>query len=1236
MEAVVDTTGSSSVASQGFGRAALSDQCTFASVFSRHPAELFAEQMLSIDDFSNDAISSLCELLPHEASSRQSATGSAFGTGCWIQGSRWGLRRNNRLFPFVTRVLNAVVRQTASDHVWTSVVVFFNVQTAKHRDANNGPEPNLLVPVGTFSGGQVFVLDGTGQDSAVFDGVEYKGRLLDPFCQPCFLPARDFEHFTLPWAGHRVMIVAFSIAPSGVLGMEDARQLSCLGFELPARLLRETGVPAPVADVSNPLGPVALELFADPPLVTAALRARHVHAVAFHHRPRGGRVPVCRLDPKVALQADLLLDRLSRRQAALLFAIVPPPGGKSDDLGTFVLRAIRACLQVRLPFCVGMPSRSRRWASSEWLHLRACCGCFEVDLCMWGAERVLSVTFLHNVPAFASLSRRCDNSHTHLPWSRDEPPAQVTRFLPSGFCDAFAEVALPFLHSAIADLPLRVASAATEGSFRPSKFPPLVPEFRAVYRIRVPSPVELPAKVPPDGLPGFPHVASGSVLLSGGRALSAAVHQLRGGEAPEQQREELQQPDVLCPGEHSAMVEPRRVVYYALPWNVQGFVDAALQCKHPCDTFACSDTAIKETVDWIASSSPSEVCAFRAGQLKRFLHLASGLAKEEKALHASLHPEVRAVLRGKRVLLFQALLHEAGIQDKHLVKEMLNGFSLVGEVPASGQFPPLYTPASISPEELRLLAPWVRGRLNAQRGGRDVQVEQSVADEASLQASDGSGWLLGPFSEEELDRFFPDGWVPSRRFGIDQGRKVRGIADLSASMVNSSCGTNDKLTLQDIDVIVDIARAFGHAVARFAPTSLQGISGRAMDLKSAYKQLAIDPAHGWAAILAVWNPKLERFEYYRFTTLPFGSIHAVGAFNRVAKGVRQILVKVFRLVVSNFYDDFCHLELDCLVETSHELALAVMQLLGWSVANDEHKALPFAKLFTILGVQLDLNEACRGLLRVANKEGRVAAILELVEKICQEGTLHPGLLAKLRGRMMYASSHTFGRVAVLATRVLSRKLAIGGPVKLTRKEIDVIRGAADLLARSEAREVCFLQPECPVLVFTDGACESKSLLTTHGAVLIDPLQQVKKFFGEPVPEPLLDRWRQGGKTQLVGQAEALPVLAAKTLWRLLLVHRKVLWFLDNESAKAAFASGSSAVDDTFEIVSHSLVLDQELKAYNWYSRVPSCANISDAASRLAFEQYDDSFRREHLDWTCEPLASLLEGRDAIAQHVKGL
>ena len=43
--------------------------------------------------------------------------------------------------------------------------------------------------------------------------------------------------------------------------------------------------------------------------------------------------------------------------------------------------------------------------------------------CVWGAERTLSVTFLHNVPAFASLSRRCDDFHTHLPWSQDEPPA---------------------------------------------------------------------------------------------------------------------------------------------------------------------------------------------------------------------------------------------------------------------------------------------------------------------------------------------------------------------------------------------------------------------------------------------------------------------------------------------------------------------------------------------------------------------------------------------------------------------------------------------------------------------------------------------------------------------------------------------------------------------------------------------------------------------------------------------
>ena len=52
----------------------------------------------------------------------------------------------------------------------------------------------------------------------------------------------------------------------------------------------------------------------------------------------------------------------------------------------------------------------------------------------------------------------------------------------------------------------------------------------------------------------------------------------------------------------------------------------------------------------------------------------------------------------------------------------------------------------------------------------------------------------------------------------------------------------------------------------------------------------------------------------------------------------------------------------------------------------------------------------------------------------------------------------------------------------------------------------------------------------------------------------------------MGQAEVLPVLVAKVTWAKHLKHRKVLWFIDNDSAKAALGSGSSPVRDTFAML----------------------------------------------------------------------
>ena len=182
----------------------------------------------------------------------------------------------------------------------------------------------------------------------------------------------------------------------------------------------------------------------------------------------------------------------------------------------------------------------------------------------------------------------------------------------------------------------------------------------------------------------------------------------------------------------------------------------------------------------------------------------------------------------------------------------------------------------------------------------------------------------------------------------------------------------------------------------------------------------------------------------------------------------------------------------------------------------------------------------------------------------------------------------------------------------------------ELLESFRPREIKAGTLDTPVLVFTDGAHEELAPLTSHGAVLIDPATDTKRFFGESIPSTIVDAWSSTGKRQLVGQAEVLPVLVSKVVWAPLLRGRKVIWFLDNDSAKAALGSGASPVMHTFVMLCISAHLDLALEAVHWYARVPSKANLADDASRLRFDVYGAQYLRTEVDWASPSLLAILD------------
>ena len=182
------------------------------------------------------------------------------------------------------------------------------------------------------------------------------------------------------------------------------------------------------------------------------------------------------------------------------------------------------------------------------------------------------------------------------------------------------------------------------------------------------------------------------------------------------------------------------------------------------------------------------------------------------------------------------------------------------------------------------------------------------------------GWVRGPFNQQELDTKYDGCWIPSKRFGVRQGQKVRAVDDFSEFLVNASVTSTERLQLFGIDEVINTARTFlGSDLLEVNEDFSQvgskpelrdwhgpwkSLKGRALDLKAAYKQLARHPRDAWASILAVWNPSSSRVEFYESVALPFGSVCAVMAFNRVARALRLIMSELFMIVNTIFFRRF--------------------------------------------------------------------------------------------------------------------------------------------------------------------------------------------------------------------------------------------------------------------------------------------------------------------------------------------
>ena len=648
-----------------------------------------------------------------------------------------------------------------------------------------------------------------------------------------------------------------------------------------------------------------------------------------------------------------------------------------------------------------------------------------------------------------------------------------------------------------------------------------------------------------------------------------------------------------------------------------GFVREACSLPHPFDEYPSVPDHVRRTVFERLTMGKAEFARSQLNALQSLQQLEHSLQDEEESLKASMHPMVHSVLGGKPIVLFKTLCERTGWDDSDLYKHVSEGFPLVGHMSFTGLFEARTRPASLTIEQLKKQSTWLkRAALGSCSSSGDEWTDKELWSTVLKDIE--NGWADGPFySEQEVTAALggDSQWVPSRRFPVVQnlGTKVRGVDDLSASLVNSTVTTYEKLVpgsadriasliafmsvvgaMEDISIPLgsgEVLRGVRHP--DFRDPSSRRIMGMTIDLSSAYRQLAYRPDHAWACVLVAYDPGLMKPAYVLLKALPFGASAAVEAFLRTSLAIKHIGQHACKLTWECFFDDFPVVDFAPLAETSRLAALGLFKRLDWKVSAD--KMVPMSGKFLALGVVFDCCQAHLGTLVIGNKDGRIDDICASLRDVIAGGTLGLKRLQKLRGKLGFATMQTHGRWPSLLLSSLSGVLSEDECEPLSRSMFETLRWFLTFLPAMPSRSLQLTPSSKPLLLFTDGAFEGGH--ASVGMVLLNPSLARAWWAGSVVPPSWLEYWKLHGVEHPICEIELLALICGLSLWSSDLERQRCLTFVDNNASLDAVIRNKSSSGPMRHLLCLLADLDSRVQWMSWYGRVPSHSNVADAPSR---------------------------------------
>ena len=870
----------------------------------------------------------------------------------------------------------------------------------------------------------------------------------------------------------------------------------------------------------------------------------------------------------------------------------------ASQLYAQVTRISVTCISLGILVVIENPATSLCWLTSFFVELKAFCSGHNVDFhsCCHGGQRPKHTRFWVSQQVFHQLSMFCDGSHWHKPWTprrvgsrlhfttADE--AAYPLLLCQRLMDALLELCFPQLPStSLPDISLdRKATRVALGvQPRGHAFGPLVPDFAGHCHFICPANQPKAVEARLSDMPKGSKIVRRRLGFWGDFGPALTMGEISFGAMPD-----------LCtcdPAVKAQWQEAQLELFtIGVPYCPEGFIDKAFEVGHPRGFDFLLEPAIHEAIKANFVQAPYHLAKLRIEFVKKWTDRARDLQAEENRLHAAMPPYLAKVLSGKRLLLMAEMMRAAKCPDESLIQDIQSGFRISGWMPRSGNTQPQVKRPAMSVDTLLVLSRSLnRSTYDRLKNRQDADLEEAAWAETQKEIDAGWSWIAN--DGQRTDLFI------ALRFALRQGpTKVRLIDDCTINGLNGTIGLRERFELHTVDKLAAmLVTALGQASAE----GLKGWVGRTFDLKSAYKQYGIHPFDREHLRLAVNKPGEASPNLLGVNSLPFGATGSVCAFLRVASALWRIGVVLLKLVWSSFFDDFTNVTRDVLANNTRWAIETLFDLLGINFDRDGKKAPPYAAVFNMLGLQVDLTESCERRISVGHTDSRRSELLEFLQGILDQGSLEPRVFERLRGRMVFFEGFSFGRVPNRAVRALSAACRNAPTAVRLHRELEFCIGT--LMDRVKCASPLVIQP-CSRetwILFTDGACEPEKCWGGVGAVLFGPNRRVAGFFGESVDPQIMQRLFASSANPIY-ELEIAPILISLHLWGSMLAGAQLVCYLDNEGAKHSCIRCFAHSEPADSWVASIAAKELELQLKTWFGRVGTASNIADGPSRLDF------------------------------------